>query len=284
MTAALALPGRVLFSATASALQKKLTLGGVETIRLWRVTYALMAIPAALTLALSWKGSTNTQFWHNAVLAGLLDALGNLAMVAALRSSDLSIFGPLNGFRPVLALLFGWVFLGEQPTALGGLGVGVTVIGVALLLCDEDSNPSARATWQMPALRALGLSLSTFAAVFLKRATLAGSTGLTLGVWIISGVVVFGLFSLRRAQPQQTVPDKRGVLLVFHAAVFFVMQWLTLEMFRTTLLAYSFALFQLGMVLQVLIGRWLFHEGHFGRRLACCGIIGAGALLIALAQ
>jgi drug/metabolite transporter (DMT)-like permease len=284
MTAALALPGRVLFSATASALQKKLTLSGVETIRLWRVTYALMGVPAALALAVSWRGSVNAQFWQNAILAGLLDALGNLAMVAALRSSDLSIFGPLNGFRPVLALLFGWVFLGEQPTALGALGVGLTIIGVALLLRDEDGNPSARATWRILALRALGLSLSTFAAVFLKRATLAGSTGLTLGVWILSGVVVFGVFSLRRAKQQPVRHDTGAVLLlVLHAVVFLVMQWLTLEMFRTTLLAYSFALFQLGIVLQVLIGRWLFHEEHFGRRLVCCGIIGTGALLITLA-
>lgn len=284
MTVTLALAGRVLFSATASALQKKLTLSGVETIRLWRATYVLMGIPAVLALALSWRGAGDARFWQDAILAGLLDALGNLAMVAALRSSDLSVFGPLNGFRPVLALLFGWIFLGEQPAALGSLGVGVTVIGVALLLRDEDGNAPARATWQMLALRALGLSLSTFAAVFLKRATLGGSTGLTLGVWILSGLIVFGLFSLRRAGQNR---DRSGVgtmLLAFHGAVFFVMQWLTLEMFRTMLLAYSFALFQLGMVLQVLIGRWLFHEAHFGRRLVCCGIIGVGALLITLAQ
>jgi hypothetical protein len=72
-------------------------------------------------------------------------------------------------------------------------------------------------------------------------------------------------------------------LLAGHAAIFFVMQWLTLEVFRSTLLAYSFAFFQLGMVLQVLIGHRVFHEPHFRRRLACCGIIGAGALLVTLA-
>src|SRR5881409_2126111 len=134
MTSVLVLLGRVLLSAAASTLQKKLTLTGIEALALWRVTYAWMALPAAVALALAWKQPLSAHFWQNAIVAGLLDGLGNLAMVAALRSTDLSIFGPLNGFRPVLALLFGWVFLGEQPSVLGATGVGITVIGVALLL------------------------------------------------------------------------------------------------------------------------------------------------------
>src|SRR5262245_125659 len=132
MSGAVALLGRVFLSASASTLQKKLTLGGVETVALWRSTFVWMAIPAAAVLAMTWK-QVSPGFWHNAIAAGLLDALGNLAMVAALRSTDLSIFGPLNGFRPVLALLFGWVFLGEQASLLGSAGVATTVVGVALL-------------------------------------------------------------------------------------------------------------------------------------------------------
>jgi hypothetical protein len=58
------------------------------------------------------------------------------------------------------------------------------------------------------------------------------------------------------------------------------MQWLTLEVFRATLLAYSFAFFQLAMVLQVFIGHWMFSEKHFRWRLACCVIIAVGAALI----
>src|SRR5687767_9625434 len=123
----LALFGRVLFSAGASTLQKKLTLLGVPIPRLWGTTYVLMTLPAVLALALAWKNPVAPGFWPNALAAGLLDALGNLAMVAALRSAHLSVFGPLNGFRPVLALLFGWIFLAEQPSPLGASGVVVTV-------------------------------------------------------------------------------------------------------------------------------------------------------------
>jgi drug/metabolite transporter (DMT)-like permease len=276
----LALFGRVLFSAAASTLQKKLSLLGTPTSRLWNVTYLLMAVPALLAAIMTSPHRVDSTFWINAVTAGLLDALGNFVMVSALRSTHLSIFGPLNGFRPVLALLFGWVFLSEQPSLLGAIGVFITAIGVIFLLrSDEGGGPSA---WRVFALRATGLALSTLAAVFLKRATLASSPAHTLSVWILCGLPVFWLFSRRPASPPSPASSD-FVLLLAHAAFFFAMQWLTLLVFRSTLLAYSFAFFQLGMVLQVFLGHWLFREPHVARRLFWCAIIGLGALLISLA-
>jgi drug/metabolite transporter (DMT)-like permease len=278
----LALLGRVLFSAAANTLQKKLTLLGTPIPRLWNITYALMALPAVVAFFFVWKRPVGSDFWINAIIAGALDALGNLAMVAALRSTHLSIFGPLNGFRPALALFFGWVFLGEQPSLLGIFGVVLTVIGVVLLLRDEGGNAST--AWRMLALRATGLALSTFAAVFLKRAKLASSPAHTLAIWILCGLPVFWLFSLKaRAAQGVFIAGPQFPLLLAHSAAFFAMQWLTLLVFRSTLLAYSFAFFQLAMVLQVFLGHWLFDEPHFGRRLLCCAIIGLGALFISLA-
>ncbi len=276
----LLLLGRVLLSVAASTLQKQLTRRDVGSAALWRTTYLWMALPACLILALGLRRSLTAEFWFNALAAGALDALGNLAMVAALRRTDLSVFGPLNGFRPILALLFGWVFLSETPTALGGIGVGVTVAGTAMLLCDENSEKSNGIAWRMFGLRVAGLALSTFASVFLKRATLLGGPELTLGIWILCGLPVFWLWSSRKVE---TPLDQRS-WLTLHAAAFFIMQWLTLHVFAITLLAYSFAFFQLAMVLQVVAGRWIFNEPHFQKRLACCAVICAGAALITYAR
>ena len=282
----LLLLGRAFLSASASTLQKRLTLDGLRGAEIWRITYAWMSLPALVALTLTMKEPVHAGFWRDAALAGLLDALGNLAMLAALASTDLSVFGPLNGFRPVLALAFGWAFLGERVSWHGGLGVGVTVLGAALLLTNPrgGKTPRTAAAWKTVGLRALGLALSTLASVPFKRALLAGPSGATLGVWILCGLPVVWL-GFRKTVPASEeaapAPRARGLLLT-HAAVFFAMQWLTLEIFRTTLLAYSFAFFQLAMVLQVLIGCWLFHEGQLFRRLACCVIIGLGALLITI--
>jgi drug/metabolite transporter (DMT)-like permease len=280
----LLLLGRVSLSAFASALQKRLTLDGMSGARVWRVTYAWMSLPAALALMMALRQPLHAGFWRDAALAGVIDALGNLAMLAALSSTDLSVFGPLNGLRPVLAMAFGWAFLGERVSWNGGLGVGITVLGAALLLSPSRGGrrPWTEAAWRSGGWRLLGLALSTLASVFFKRALFSGSNGATLGVWILCGLPVVWI-GFRKAAPvsEEEAPAsrRRGVLFV-HAAIFLVMQWLTLEVFRTTLLAYSFAFFQLGMVLQVLIGWWFFHEGQLYRRLACCAVMGLGALLI----
>jgi drug/metabolite transporter (DMT)-like permease len=276
----LVLLGRVLLSVGASTLQKQLTRREVGSAALWKATYAWMAVPACLILALTLARAPTSEFWWNAIAAGILDALGNLLMVAALRRTDLSVFGPLNGFRPVLALFFGWAFLREVPTILGGIGVGVTVIGAALLLRDEELSSANHNAWPMFGLRVAGLALSTFASVFLKRATLAGGPELTLAVWILCGLPVFLFWSWR----QHESADEQRHFLTLHALTFFVMQWLTLYAFSATLLAYSFAFFQLGMVLQVVVGRWIFNEPQFRKRLACCAIICVGAALIAYAR
>jgi drug/metabolite transporter (DMT)-like permease len=284
MWISLLLPGRVFLSASASALQKRLTLHGMSGAEIWRITYAWMSLPALVALAMAMRQPVHAGFWRDAALAGVIDALGNLAMLAALATTDLSVYGPLNGFRPVLAMAFGWAFLGERVSWNGGLGVGITVLGATLLLSSSKSVKTAarEAAWKSAGLRLLGLSLSTLASVFFKRALLTGSSGGTLGVWILCGLPVVWIgFRKAPPAPEEGAPANRGQGLLFaHAAIFFAMQWLTLEIFRTTLLAYSFALFQLGMVLQVLIGCWFFREGQMMRRLACCAIMGLGALLI----
>lgn len=280
----LLLLGRVILSASASTLQKRLTLRGVGSARIWRITYAWMALPAALTLVTTMAQPVHEGFWRNAALAGIIDALGNLVMVAALSTTDLSVFGPLNGFRPILAMAFGWAFLGERVSWNGGLGVGITVLGAAFLLSPSKhrETPPANAAWKSAGLRLLGLSLSTLASVFFKRALFSGSSSATLSVWILSGLPVVWI-GFRKAPPlaEGEAPAYLGTGILFaHAAIFFAMQWLTLEVFKTTLLAYSFAFFQLGMVLQVLIGYWLFQEGQLARRLVCCAVMGLGAALI----
>jgi uncharacterized membrane protein YiaA len=68
--------------------------------------------------------------------------------------------------------------------------------------------------------------------------------------------------------------------LLAHSAIFLTMQLLTIKIFQATLLAYSFVFFQLGMVLQVFVGRFFFNEGSFFRRLAAAAIMALGSVLI----
>lgn len=276
---------RVVLSVSANAVQKRLLLDRAGVNHTWILTYCLMLAPATL-LAFARPSPAGGDFWINIVIGGGLDAVGNLAMVAALRGTDLSIFGPLNAIRPILALLFGWFFLAEAPTGVGLLGVATTVLGGVILFsgAEHTSLPSFKSVSRMLALRILGLSLGVAGAVFLKRAAMVSSAQNTVAAWIFCGLVVLLAFaSIRHREALATLRPALGThwrWLFVHSAIFLTMQLLTIRIFQETLLAYSFVFFQLGMVLQVFVGRFFFNEGSFLRRLIAALIMALGSALI----
>jgi drug/metabolite transporter (DMT)-like permease len=278
---------RVILSVSAGAVQKRLLLDGIRLVPLWLGSYLLMLVPALLLSKTELRG-VSAEFWGNALMGGILDAIGNLAMAAALRSADLSVFGPLNAFRPVLAMVFGWLMLGEAPSWLGAGGVGFTVIGAAVLLGGIKSGRSDGRKGGLVigvlAFRLLGLSLSTAGAVFLKRAALIGSAEVTLAGWIGCGAFCLGIVLVARGTAARTFAEQvhgHRFWLVIHTVAFFVMQWLTIRIFQSTLLAYSFAYFQLAMVLQVAAGHLVFKEPGLCRRMSACLLMCAGSGLVA---
>jgi drug/metabolite transporter (DMT)-like permease len=276
---------RVFLSVSANTLQKRLAVHRASISHIWLFTYLLMLGPACVLAAIC-PGVKSGNFWTDILLGGVIDAFGNLAMVAALRLTDLSVFGPLNAFRPVLALLFGAVFLHETPSSAGAIGVGITVVGAFLLLKPGQRNSASIPKEQVTrilTLRLLGLSLSTFAAVFLKRAAGAASAEMTLAGWILCGLICLGITFV--FQPSQKTGLRNAFQqyrdgYIWHAALFLAMQWITIRIFQETLLAYSFVFFQLGMILQVMVGRFVFREPAFKRRLAGCVIMALGSALI----
>jgi drug/metabolite transporter (DMT)-like permease len=54
-----------------------------------------------------------------------LDILGNMFLVKSLSSIDLSVFGPMNAYKPFFALIVFALLLSEIPSAIGIVGVCV---------------------------------------------------------------------------------------------------------------------------------------------------------------
>ncbi|HEY9761426.1 MAG TPA: EamA family transporter [Trichocoleus sp.] len=276
MTSIIAL--RVLLSVSASAIQKQLMSHGALVLSVWATTYWLM-LPLSLGAALINWTSPPVSFWIDSLLGGVLDALGNLAMIAALRAADLSVFGPLNAIRPILALLFGWLFLKESPTTVGLAGILITVGGAYAVLREENAPGASRSSiWAVLGFRLLGFALATLASVFLKRAASTVSAEMTLAGWLLSGILCLTIYGIARSE--KLIAESDRTWLGLHALTFLVMQWLTIKIFQATLLSYAFVFFQLGMILQVIAGRIFFREPHFGQRLFGCCVMSVGAALI----
>jgi drug/metabolite transporter (DMT)-like permease len=275
---------RIVLSVSANAIQKRLLLDGNRVGQIWILTYGLMLLPAAVAAGVMGPANLSVAFWRDILLGGGLDAVGNLAMVAALRGTDISLFGPLNAFRPVLALAAGWIFLGELPTLAGLLGTGITVGGAMVLFGGSEGGLKRHAPWRMIFLRTAGLSLGAIGAVFLKRAAMGSTAAMTVAAWILCGLVCLLVVAIARARDSlRALPktlEKHRVWIPIHAAVFISMQWLTIRIFQTTLLAYAFVFFQLAMVLQVIVGRVFFKEASFARRMVGAVIMSVGSGII----
>jgi drug/metabolite transporter (DMT)-like permease len=67
---------------------------------------------------------------------------------------------------------------------------------------------------------------------------------------------------------------------IYLGCLIFLMQYMTMLVFSQLLVAYSLALFQLSMVLQVFLGYRIFNEKHVLRRLSACLVMVGGSLMV----
>jgi drug/metabolite transporter (DMT)-like permease len=68
-------------------------------------------------------GALAPAFWVNILAAVGLAVGGYVFLWYALRSTDLSVLGPINAYKAVLGLLLAVVLIGEVPTLSGLVGV-----------------------------------------------------------------------------------------------------------------------------------------------------------------
>ncbi len=155
-------------------------------------------------------------FWRDVVVSGVLCATGNACLVAALGRGELSILGPINAWKAVVGLIFGFFLLGEAPTFPALFGVFLIGVGSYFVL---DANPerfSFRLLFGNSAirLRVAALILTALEAIFIKKIVLAAGPSTAFFLWSATGALFSTLslgvatlispISTRLRQPLQT--------------------------------------------------------------------------------
>ena len=59
-----------------------------------------------------------SEVWTNMIVCALLAVAGNALLVYALKSTDLSVLGPINAYKSIVSLVLGIFLIGERPTAM----------------------------------------------------------------------------------------------------------------------------------------------------------------------
>ncbi|HVX67601.1 MAG TPA: EamA family transporter [Bryobacteraceae bacterium] len=279
---------RILANPIANVFQKQLTQRTANPLFIIAATHALLAL-ACLPVFLYPLAPLRPGFWSTMALCALLAVAGNVLLVFALKSADLSVLGPINAYKSVISLGLGIFLLGEVPTAAGVLGVLLILAGSYFVLDRDPGQPLAGAFAQFfrargIQLRFAALALSATEAIFLKKALLLSSPLATFVFWSILGLPVAAaacalLLRERIAEELQLLRRSRTTYLWLAAAIG-LMQLTTVFTFGKLQVGYSLALFQLSTLVSVFLGHRYFGESHIRQRLFGSAVMMTGAALI----
>jgi len=279
--------GRILSSAFANVFQKKLTHHDLHPFFIVMMSYAVLSI---ICIPLLWTfqfTQLNSCFWINIFLAALLDMAGTLFLVMSLSKTDLSVFGPLNAYKVVISMMLAMLFLGEVPSAQGFVGIAIIVIGSFFLFPSQQTINTNR-VFQLFSekgvqYRFLSILLFSIGTLPLKNAVITGGALPTTVFWCLIGLplavlahqLFIGSFTEQLKSSKQHLQS-----FIYLGILIFLMQYMTMMVLSKLYIAYSLALFQLSMILQVFLGYRIFNEQHLIRRLFACLIMVAGSLLV----
>jgi len=280
--------GRIVSSAIANVFQKKLTHLGLHPLFIVMLSYVVLAGISLPLLTLVEHNTIDDGFWINILLAALLDMAGTLFLVMSLSRTDLSVFGPLNAYKVVFSMILALLFLGEVPSLQGFSGVMIILLGSALLF-PPARHASANRLWGLfkqhgVQYRFLSILLFSIGTLPLKNAVLSGGVLATTLYWCLLGlplsICLYYQFGGKHWQTDWQAAKQHRSRFLWLGGFIFLMQYTTMLVFSQLLIAYSLALFQLSMVLQVFLGYRIFHEKHILRRLSACSVMIAGCLLV----
>ncbi len=281
---------RIILNPIANAFQKQLINREASPAFVVFISYAMLAVLSAIIVLFTPLSALSTGFWINIFLASVIDGLGNLFSVKSLKSIDLSVFGPLNAYKPVFATVTGAVLLHEIPSLLGAIGIIIVILGSYLINYQSGKKKSGvqiKAAFHSPGFlyRLLAIACYAIAVVYLKKAVIVSSPLVTLLFWGIIGMLVLGvntIVTLKRTDLQKNyIILKNQVGTYVMLAVFFIFtQWVSLFIFEKLFVGYALAVFQLSAFIHIIIGYKVFKEANMKYKIIGTLVMISGVLLI----
>jgi drug/metabolite transporter (DMT)-like permease len=229
------------------------------------------------------------EVWTAMLACAVLAVAGNVLLVYALKATDLSVLGPINAYKSVIALFLGIYVIGERPTAAGAAGMVLILAGSYFVVDADVSHPRSNAFVRFfrergIQLRFAALALSATEAVLLKKAIGLSSPLTTFVLWSVLGLVVAAgaIAILLKGQTPAQITILRDNLRTYFslAAATGLMQLTTVLTFGLLQVGYSLALFQMSTLISVFLGYRYFQETNIRSRLFGSVVMVAGAVLI----
>ena len=270
----LAILVRILSNSYLNVFQKLLTGLGQKSSVVNFYTYLGLGVIVLFFMSLN-SVVFSFELLLNVFVMGALGAIGNYFIIKALSIGELSTLAPINSYKPVVALLVGFVYLQELPSLNALYGIFLIIAGTYFIFDRKSTGCNGKAV----IYRALALICSGTEAVFIKKIILLSDITSAFVYWVLAGLLFATFFVLPVRKNLKVKSIKYQICLILMVAL---MQYSTNFVFARLNVSYALALFQLSTLLSVFLGASIFHERNFRRKILASLVMVAGAVCIIL--
>lgn len=271
--------------------QKQLTAKTIDPFLINFVMYLGLTICCVPLIIKTPFLSFSHQVWLNAILGGICGAFGNSYLVKALENGELSILGPINAYKSVVAMIFGIILLHEIPSLVGIVGIILIIWGSYFVFDTQEEGFSLKLLKRNDIrYRIYALVFTAIEAVFVKNVILYSDIKISFMFWSFFGMVFTGLLILPKLKQithnRELSLCKNFVLTRLLLIILCMggMQICTNIVFARMNVSYGLALFQLSTILSVLLGWHYFKEQQVLKKLLGSSIMIVGAIIIILCK
>lgn len=282
---------RIITNSMSNVYQKQLTAKTIDPFLINFIMYSGLTLCCLPIIVKAPFLTLNTQVWINAILGGLCGALGNSYLVRALEDGDLSILGPINAYKSVVAMIFGIILLHEIPSLAGIFGIILIIWGSYFVFDTQEEGFSLKLLKRKDIrYRIYALIFTAIEAIFIKNVILYSDVKISFMFWCFFGMIFTGLLILpnfkKITQNQQLYKFKNFVVSRLALIILCMggMQLCTNIVFSRMNVSYGLALFQLSTILSVLLGWHYFKEKQIFKKLLGSSIMIIGAIIIILCK
>lgn len=274
-----------LFFALQNMVSKK-ALGGINHY-LVAFAYAAFSLPYFL-IALLWLDLTpvNFTFWWAAIATSILNVIGLVLLMKALKIGELSLTMPFLSFTPIFLLLTSNLMLGELPGPTGIYGIILIVSGTYVLEIKKDAGISGpfraflkNRGGQLVLLVAFIYAISSN----LDKIVVQNSNPITRNIIVLSlmALMLLPLIWYKSNQRLIEIKSKYKLLLMagFFAALTLIFQMTALTL---NMVPYIISLKRTSALFSIILGFIAFKERNIKPKLIGAALMVAGVFLIAL--
>lgn len=284
LTTLCALGFRIFSNPIANMLQKALSERYSATL-INMYSYGLLSLVCLVNVCIvdyNWV-AYSFGLWGYVLLAGFLCSLGTVCLIKALQCGELSVLGPINSYKCLVGLLFGFMILGEVPSVKAILGVLLIVCG-SWFIFDTVKGGFKFSLFKRKdiILRFCALFLTGAEAAVLKKIILISSPEECFILWCFSGFVFSALLMILFKKKIQPFLKKDLFAVLIIAICLGLMQFSTNVVFKHLDVGLSLALFQLSSIVTIVFGYKVFKESNIVKKLIGAVIMIVGSCLILL--